>query len=401
MPTVKLYKGPKTDNNIVNYQCATYDFENATADLDYVIDHQDTGTLPTTGEELKQIRLHITLAGINYLGGFEETPDSEQNLVLPPVYDTGDGSIDTPFDISAAEAIPLGEKPPDWELRYMDKYFTKNILSNSGVYYVNYPSAGTPRSGVYHPTWDENTQYYKVPNFAQIFYTDATGFFGVSRSLTPTASGIQETVRALYNRRPYGTNNFYPGEFWWKANGAFGTLLFSKNLQTSTQVMITTSSSQANAMNVYQSRLLVQMIRFDYEEETYTGIVVITLSADGLPQEAQITALGAPFWREEVTPANGGPPSGVQGGHGTFDGTSDNYGDRTGAIIKNKALLWSAAKNRAGSMYKKYRSNYSAGTGGVTGVEAFESFMQQLWAVDEDGSDSLWKGFTNKFASPD
>lgn len=400
MATVKLYKGPKTESNVVNYKCATFDFENATADLDYVIDNQATGTMPTTSEELKQIRLHITLAGINYLSGYEESSSSKENLVPPPVYDLGEGTSANPFDISEVELVPLGEKPADWELRYMDKYFTRTVSQYNNAYYANYASAGVAHSGVFYPDWDEETQYYEVPNFAQIFYTDATGFFGVSRSLNPTASGIQETVRALYNRRPYGSNNYYPGEFWWKANGAFGTQLFPQSLATSQKVMINMSSSQANAMNTYQSRLLVQMIRFDYEEETYTGIVVITLSADGLPQEAQITALGAPFWKEEITPANGGPISGIQGGHGTFDGTSDNYGDRTGSIIKNKATLWNSAKNRAGAMYKKYRTNYNT-SGDATGIPAFTAFMQQLWAIDDDGSDALWKGFTNKFASPD
>ena len=258
MPTVKLYKGEKIDSSSSSYQCASYDFENATIDLDYTIVNQATSTLPTTGEALKQIRINISLAGINFLTGYDESPTSRQNLVLPPTYNTGEGTQEDPYDVSSSAEVPLGQKPADWDLHYMTKYFTRGTLPVIGTsnYFYNYASAGVPRSGVYYPDWNAETQYYEVQDFAEIFYTDATGFFGVSRSLSPVSGGISETVNVLYNRRPFGIGgNYYPGEFWWKANGAFGTLLFNQPYATAGNVMIQMTSTQSNPINNYQSRI--------------------------------------------------------------------------------------------------------------------------------------------------
>lgn len=389
MASIMLYKGAKSDANIINYQCASFDFENAVIDQDYQIRNQITGTMPTTGEELKQIRIHITTAGINYLSGYAESSSSEQNLVLPPAYDVGDGTESTPYGISEAKLITIGERPADWELHYMDKYFTKNISSVSGVYYANYSSAGTARSGVYYPTWDKNTQYYEVPNFAQIFYTGATGFFGVSRSLIPTADGISESVNVLYNRRPFGTGgNYYPGEFWWKANGAFGTALFGQPYATADNVMIRMTSTQSNPLNSYQSRLLVQMIRFDYEEETYTGIVAISLSADDLPQRAEITALSAPFWKEETTPASSGETSYSQGGHGAFSGPSNDRGDRNGSGIATRVANWNSL-----SAFQSANQNRYCLLPGADNAALYQ-VINRLW------SPSFWESFANNFFNP-
>lgn len=209
--------------------------------------------MPTTGEELKQIRIHIPLAGINFIGDLDEDPQSIANLIAPPLYTLGDGSNEDPFDTAEKTEVPIGEQPSDWELHYMDKYYLKVANQISGLWFYNYIPAGSARSGVYYPTWNENTQYYEVPNRAQIFYTDATGFFGVSRSLTPTT----ETINVLYNNRPYGSGgNYYPGEFWWKANGAFGTPLFSQNYANAGKVMIKKSANISGSLSTYQSKIL-------------------------------------------------------------------------------------------------------------------------------------------------
>lgn len=128
MATVKLYKGSKSNANIVNYQCATFDFENAVIDQDYQIVNQATGTLPTTGETLKQIRIHVPLAGINFIGDLDEDPQSTANLVVPLLYTIGDGSNENPFDTAEKTEIPIGEKPTDWELHYMDKYYFRTAV---------------------------------------------------------------------------------------------------------------------------------------------------------------------------------------------------------------------------------------------------------------------------------
>lgn len=152
--------------------------------------------------------------------------------------------------------------------------------------------------------------------------------------------------------------------------------------------MIQMSSTQSNPLNNYQSRLLVQMIRFDYEEETYTGIVVIPLSVDGLPQQAQITALSAPFWREETTPAKGGDYSTNQGGHGAFSGNSDNRGNRSGGGIAARTKDWNALS----ALYNANQNRYWIDT--ATPPEAFFQAINSLW------SPSLWQTFANNFFNP-
>lgn len=124
------------------------------------------------------------------------------------------------------------------------------------------------------------------------------------------------------------------------------------------------------------------MIRFTYEDETYTGIIVVTLSSDGLPQEAEITALSAPFWREEYTPANGGPNSGSQGGQGTFSAPSDNRGDRNGRYVEGVVSSWNATASLAYTNRNKYRIVMNAQ--GTQGIQAYAEMVNSLW------SPSVW-----------
>lgn len=389
MPSVKLYKGAKKATNAMSYSCASFDFENAVIDQDYYIISNETSTFPATGEPLKQIRAHITAAGVNLLTGFDESPTSRQNLVLPPSYTMGAGTQSDPFNVDATE-VPLGQKPTDWEIHYMTKYFTRNVLPvvNTNNYWYNYATAGDYVDGFWQPVWHDNVQYYEAANFAEIFYTDALGFFGVSRLIEPTSTGIQETVRALYNRRAYSSNLYYPGDFWWKSNGANGQILFYQNSLNAEKVMINSVQTQSNPINSYESRLLVQMIQFTYNDDTYTGIVVIKMSADSLPQEAEITALSAPFWREEITPAKGGENSTRAGGGGSFSGASDNRGSRTGGGISARTNDWNDINVVASANHNKYR------------LSMYESLTPFYQAVNRLWEPSVWNSITNNFFNP-
>lgn len=389
MPSIKLYKGAKKATNATSYNCASFDFENAVIDWDYRIISNETSTFPATGESLKQIRAHITQAGINFLTGFDESPTSRQNLVLPPSYTIGEGTQNDPFDVSAT-AVPLGQKPADWEIHYMTKYFTRSSkqISNTDNYWYNYATAGDYVDGFWQPVWHDSVQYYEAANFAEIFYTDALGFFGVSRLIAPTSSGVSETVRVLYNRRAYSSNLYYPGDFWWKSNGASGTVLFYQNSLNAEKVMINAVQNQSNPINSYESRFLVQMIKFTYNDDTYIGIIVIKMSADSLPQEAEITALTIPFWREEITPAKGGEISARAGGGGSFSGASDNRGSRDGGGIKTRTDNWNSINAIVDANHHKYR----IGVG--NSLTPFYQAVNRLWEP------SLWNSITNNFFNP-
>lgn len=296
----------------------------AESGIDYNIINAETGTLPSSGEELKQIRLSITLAGIDKLIGYTDDPTDANNLAPQPrLALTGTTSIEpTP----APTAVTIGEQPADWALHYRDRYYTRTARTVAGYTFGEY-------NGIKSATYSAATQYYSSPDTMQrMFYAPGGGFFGVSRYARIRAQGsatyVSDNVAALYSITPFASSDSN-ANFWWRDQGAAGTVLFAKTFTFADRVRFSGAiedSLDLAAVDDWRGRALLQLVDFVYDGTQYIGIIFIRTSIDGLPQSAEITALSMPFWRGETPAINYGSSSGVNFGAGTFSDPSQPVG---------------------------------------------------------------------------
>jgi hypothetical protein len=181
-----------------------------------------------------------------------------------------------------------------------------------------------------------------------MYYTDATGSFGVSRKIFPNGNHWDEQIRVLYSTTRNFNSSNHPGYWWWRVGGLNGTNLFFQDdysymYNDSLSMTFQFSFSNFDDLLNYESYMLCQMIRFELGEDEYTGIMVLKMGVDYAPNEAYIVALSTPFWKEEYTPSTGGPKSHAKGGYGTHTAPSDNYGDRYGRTVTEMVSRWNEA----------------------------------------------------------
>ena len=375
MATVKLYKGLMTDQNIKQFQCATFNFEDSVLDQDYTIVHQETRVMPTTGEDLRQIRISIPLEGINYLSGYSIDSTSLQNLLPHMQFVRAEKDGVQYYDFANVQPLAVGTQPADWTTGAYYKYYIQSpIYADTLVDYIP-PSNGT---------WDSTAQYYQTEQQALVYYTDSTGYFGVSHKVD---RGV-ECMQILYNVAwPLNTDNFYD-QYFWKVGGMSGTAIYNPGYYYRDYLIINERLSFDETLDAFNERLLAQMINFTYNEVNYTGVVVIKLSVDRLPIAAEITALSAPFWKEELTPARDGPTSYSQGGAGRFGGTSNDRGDPTGGLVASRVNSWNAASAIFNANQNRYRMTTA------TAPSAFFEAQNRLWMP------SIWNSISNNFFNP-
>lgn len=380
MATIKLYDSVFDNENVVHYNLASFNMEEATEDTHYTIIHQDEGTLPT-GEEIKQIRLSIPYAGLAFLTEFDESTTSEQNLLPPNRYEAGEI-----YDLIGVEEVPFGAKPADWDTRWFNKYYLRTA-SNQGyyAYNINYYNSDV---------WDSTKQYYSVPNITKTFYTDSTGLFSVSRATTINSGTIAETVNVLYDARYSLSTSWYSPTWSWRYGGLSSNyfLFWPSDFNYTNYITIRTTTSFSGAitdLTNYHSRYLVQMVRFKYNNDTYIGVIVINVGVDNVPLSAEITALSKVFWEEE-TKVNGGPVSFAQGGDGTFTAPSDNRGDAAGHHIRDRVGRW----NNASAVLMGARNRYRIDGSDSLDTLAFQQMNKRLW------NPSVFQSFENQMVNP-
>lgn len=339
MSTISLYKNGTRESNVQNYNTCFFDFEHATVNTDYTIIAGPTAAI-VGDETVKSLRFSISSTGTEFLTDFDPDVASPNNLVPPVKYITNNGVS----DIVDTAPLTIGERPSDWQVGSLYKYYTRSLDIDYGYYRYSSPL-----------TYDNATQYYSVPNIANLFYTtDKKGFFGVSRSYQLDTIYRQiETVGVLYNHRlPYSSNDFYP-TFFWKYGGAFGQDMFSIDFTRFPSYGYMGGYVNSGSWADYLSMYLVQLVEFTYQNEDYIGIATIRIAADEVPQEAQVCALSAKWWNADA-PANAGPRSGRKGGHGSFTAPSTNRGDREGAYVANIVSQWQTGASNIADQYNKY-----------------------------------------------
>lgn len=388
---VKLRKGTYNGEQIM-FNCAEFDFSSAVVDVDYHYLDIEEKILPTTGESVHLLGFSIPLAGIDKLSGYDDDPDSEQNLCKNWEIDireeNGVWVADTAPD---AVSLTIGEQPGDWETGWRYKYYTRvsrtDITGFNGIAYHYTPAS---------QTFNSATQYYQIDGRQEVYYTDGLGFFGLSnfaavgKFFVGTEWQLGEIQSALARAFTgfFGDNDPEQRPFYWRAGGATGnTISTSSWIPKRFSSYFATTSSTAQTIS---GKNLMQLCHCKYQDEDYVGIVLIKVSTDGIPQEATFTGLSYSYWKAESTPANSGPYSHSQGGRGSFDAPSESRGDRYGNTVWAKTNNWNTFSSGSFSTYNRYRIDPNT----ILGKEVIWDTTRRLW------SPSIFESYKNQFVNP-
>ena len=221
-----------------------------------------------------------------------------------------------------SHAIPVGEKPADWDSRWRDKYY----LRYSGVW-----GGGTsgPNKKI---TWFSNPDY-ETWNSQAAYFTIDEGYEPTRIYVAP--SGLAFSVAEVFNnnRRIQSSANFGFGRFCrntenyntnyipWRYPGVSGSNIFG----TTDFRFYFGGEMGYSGQTDFIAKNYIQMVSFRYDGEDYIGYAFIRFNADGIPLSAACYGASAFAWGEQGGGGEySGPTSVPAGGSGTYTDTNVN-----------------------------------------------------------------------------
>ncbi len=303
------------------FNVCSFDFDGAESGTDYNILQAHTGTY--LGNTVKFISFTVPIAGMNRLTGYSDDPTSTQNICPPPtvrVYQSsGAWYADTEPD---AVAMTVGTKPEDWDDNYNTKYYTQSTFGYGSITIIRYhrPSA----------TWDSTVQYYKIDDRQHTFYTDDAGYFGVARYFYRyylVSEAFGEFSAAFV---PYGTTGLrntltISGAYTARSGGMSGSAVFNADTWTQAGLLLNPISLPAQETTI-TGRQLQQFCECTYNDDKYIGVIMISVTSDGIPNAAYFAGITQKFWTARTPHINYGGVSGINFGRGTFTDPSQPVG---------------------------------------------------------------------------
>ena len=310
------YNGDKRTFNV-----CSFDFDGAESGTDYSIKQNYQGTY-LSENDVKFLSFEVFLAGMNRLSGYNDDPDSTQNICERPKFrlyqSGGTWYIDTAPD---AITLTVGTKPDDWDTGYATKYYTKR-LDNMGTIIICYSPA--PK------IWDATTQYYQIEGMQHTFYTDDGAFFGVAhyfRDYYITSSDFGEIITAFLpaDTATLSAGITLSGRYIARSGGIDGTQIFTTEIYEQAGLLqkTVTAAAQEETINGTQ---LQQFCECTYNDEKYIGIICISVTSDGIPNSAYFAGITQKFWIARSPHINYGPSSGITYGVGTYSDPSTGVG---------------------------------------------------------------------------
>lgn len=401
MGSVNLYKNSYRQN-LTTFNTVSIDLTDLQeGDINWI--DNITSTYAATGDIIHLLRFDVPLQGIGRVSGYDEDPDSPENLCPRPSYTTtvlGEEPNQT-YEVGILpnkEEVPIGEKPDDWEAKYPLYYYTRRTTGSGNTTYELMDHAAA--------TWNNTTQYYKDTTQQVGYYTGSMGFFGVSRGFGIVYNGVnnifaeQFYVCLPFGTRPYHTNN---SDFLFKSGGMFGNPIFNSGDWGNNQSIpfyISVERSPAPGLHKSTSKTLIQMCEFSYTvsdsshdepyEADFTGIVVIQINPDNTPAGAAVVAVQKPFWTPIEKKAKGGPSSSTQGGNGNYTALSNDRGDEDGQFVQDRVDAW----NNGARALAHNQNHYRIYPNGGDQESAWQEMIQRLW------SPWIWDVYDNQFFNP-
>lgn len=356
------------------FNVCSFDFDGATAGTDYNIRHNFNGTY-LEENDVKFLSFEVLFAGMNRLTGYNNDPDSTQNICARPscsVYQSG-GTwyIDT---APAAVAMTVGTKPDDWETGYATKYYTRRN-DNLGTVVICYVPA--PK------IWDETTQYYQIDGMQHTYYTDDGAFFGVAHYFRDyyIVSNVFGELSSVFV--PADTPRLWQtvtisARYSARVGGIDGTPIFTAQTFEQAELLQKSVSAPQQEATIKGTQLQ-QFCECTYNGEKYIGVICIAVTSDGIPNNAFFAGITQKFWIARSPHINYGPSSGINYGVGTYSDPS------TGVGVPSIPTALSATDFGPGMHIRGIAINDSSGNHqDITGL------FSQLWSTS-GGFWSQWK----------
>lgn len=342
MGTVRLYKNA--------YEQQTVSFNLANIDLSDIHNQEEmnaldgywnygTGTYAYTGDTVHTIRFALNYQNMTRLTNYVKDIDSDQNIHPRPRYKSekhGTPGLDEYIELTSLpnlEAVPIGQKPSDWDSAYMRTYFYKGTSWDPTGFKIPYYY---PATSVWHDDW----QYYRDTSVQTMYYTGSQGFFGVSRYCAPLYSvNSMAFLEVVGVALPFGqtstAESTFAGytQYLWKSGG-YGGILVNDTTNPYYMTGFTTegisdiTDTMVDGIHFTPNKILVQMCEFDfYDGGTYKGVAIIKLNSENIATEARVIAISDVFWTP-IDQKYAGPISSAIGGNGTYYATDTRRGKR-------------------------------------------------------------------------
>ena len=128
MGSVNLYKNTYRQN-LTTFNTVSVDLTDLQEGEIEWIDNI-TSTYAATGDIIHLLRFNIPLRSVGRISGYDEDPDSSENLCPRPSYTTTVSGEEPNLTYEVGilpnrEEVPIGEKPDDWEAKYPLYYYTR------------------------------------------------------------------------------------------------------------------------------------------------------------------------------------------------------------------------------------------------------------------------------------
>lgn len=324
----------------ISFRTCAFDFEGAEAGTDYTIIQNYAGTY-LAANDVKFLSFSVPLAGMNRLSGYDPDPASPQNVCAQPTINIYQGGGGTWYADTAPHKItvPVGQKPDDWDTRYIDLYYTQvNPVQLYGATFYLYKPVTleeTPNA------WSPTTQYYKIEGMQRALYTEDGAFFGAARyyMFYYVLEGIIGEFSSVFG--PAFTYELSAANshatYCPRSGGATGNYVFTAQAyQQQALYREPISDSSFLTEHTYYGRELQQFCECTYEGQKYIGIALIQTTSDGIPVSAYFAGITQKFWTARAPHINYGPSSGLNFGTGTYSDPSTGVGVPTipGALKK-------------------------------------------------------------------
>lgn len=407
MAIVQFYSQSATEG-LVSFQLAEANLLEATENTHYTQDFLYKTTNPTTQEDVWSVNISIPLAGMDYVSPNKNyQPLPEYPLIRHNDYpETGKTAWFS--DLTNPEAIPITQEPSDWSLHWRDKYNNINVRkwdNDTKAYYFQNPLLPSP-SGQPPASPSELFPVYETNQGRHIYWTMDGNYFPITWGWFDFNNTIYYGLQFAW--APYGKYNVNWDARWENVNnprfaGVSGPLVYGNSGSGENYFSFLHNYGADTSLSTdIDPPVYFNFIGFKYKftdtsgqepvekTEEFIGLIAWEESIDGIPQSAKIVGLSKNFFGARKKPANGGPISSIQGGTGTFDGTSNNHGDRTGATAGLITSNWGTKGNAFLVGYNNYLLSYNNGNH----MAAFGQFVNKLWDPD------IWDGFANKMMNP-
>lgn len=303
--------------------------------------------------------------------------------------------------------VALASRPEDWYVCGDTKYYIKeDHVDGSGRIWNSWKPVGwTNQNNQYAPaTFDSSTTYYLTNHpMAVDVYFNSAAHFGITSYATVVAFADAVDSFRYFGPKNYNQRASYPNlsgampglwAAYWDYGGGFPGMYIRNSGISGTPI-------QRIIDGIYDYRYKYYAFTYNYtdtdveegetpEEKTYVGFLFTVENGLGVVVQANAMFMSQEVVGSVIKTPDGGVISGMEGGDGEWDDSSDSWGDGDGDTTDGIAGRENGVLTGISDGYQKYVWHYATG---LT-APAFTEFMGRMFYPD------TWDAWVNKSFNP-